>query len=226
MTPRNDDSSQRLVHPLTDRPSRTREVFHAVREAIIRGELRAGELYSVADLADDFGVSRTPVREALIELASRGMVRFERNRGVRVVEWGLSDLLEIFELRIMIEVPLARKAAEAGDPEFIAALTDNVERTRAVAATAEQHEFWDLDREFHRMILQKAGNRRAEKYIETLRDLILLRDATTAGRSRSWDAILAEHVAILDAFRSGSPDEVATAMRHHLDQTLRLLAAQ
>ena len=73
-------------------------------------------MHSVGSLAEMLGVSRTPVREALIELASRGMVRFERNRGVRVVETSVHDLDEIFEMRRLLEPPAARKAVEQMTP--------------------------------------------------------------------------------------------------------------
>src|SRR5918996_737867 len=90
------------LRPIQARPSRTREVLDILLPAIVKGELAAGSLHSVAELADSLGVSRTPVREALIELASRGMVRFERNRGVRVLQTSIRDIEEIFEIRLLL----------------------------------------------------------------------------------------------------------------------------
>src|SRR5688572_23283914 len=81
--------------PIGPRPSRTQEALDVLRASIISGELVSGSLHSVASLADTLGVSRTPVREALIELAARGMVRFERNRGVRILQTSIHDLEEI-----------------------------------------------------------------------------------------------------------------------------------
>jgi DNA-binding GntR family transcriptional regulator len=82
----------------------------AIRAAIVDGRLAAGERYSVARLAERFGVSRTPVREALLLLERQGVVRFERNRGVRVLETSVHDLEEVFTLRLLLEVPATYRA--------------------------------------------------------------------------------------------------------------------
>lgn len=220
--------SIRGVAPLQERPSRTREVLEAIREAILRGELAPGNLYSVAELAESFGISRTPVREALIELASRDMVRFERNRGVRVVEWNNTNLAEIFDLRMMIEVPATRRAVENVSEDVKRQLRRCLDDMHKVGQSngSSDPRFWELDRLFHRLILEGAGNSRLVEYIEGLRDLILLRDATTAGRSRSREDIAREHEEILAAIETGDAEAAATAMESHLMQTLELLRAQ
>jgi DNA-binding GntR family transcriptional regulator len=86
----------------------------------VDGRLEAGERYSVAQLAERFGVSRTPVREALLVLERQGVVRFERNRGVRVLETTAHDLEEVFALRLLLETGrllLAQESAPvAGRP--------------------------------------------------------------------------------------------------------------
>src|SRR4051794_23869590 len=86
------------------------------------GGLGPGTLPPVRTLAPQLGVSRTPVREALIKLAQQGMVRFERNRGVRVLQTSVHDLEEVFALRLLLEVPATRRATrlldEAGRKEL------------------------------------------------------------------------------------------------------------
>ena len=82
----------------------------AVLAAIADGRLEPGGRYSVAQLAEQLGVSRTPVREALLVLEREGRVRFERNRGVRVLETTAADVAEVFELRLLLEVPAAARA--------------------------------------------------------------------------------------------------------------------
>ena len=88
-----------------DQPSLAEMVFEEVRSAIVTGQLEPGSRHSVVAIADQLGVSRTPVREALLQLASHGMVRFERNRGVLILKMSPQDIREIFEMRIMLEVP-------------------------------------------------------------------------------------------------------------------------
>ena len=99
-------------------PRRRRSPAHAraaVLAAIADGRLEPGGRYSVAQLAEQLGISRTPVREALLVLEREGRVRFERNRGVRILETTAADVAEVFELRLLLEVPAAAKACGAVD---------------------------------------------------------------------------------------------------------------
>jgi DNA-binding GntR family transcriptional regulator len=102
------EAAQALVTPLAASASLTDRVVHELRESIRSGVLRPGELYSVYQLAEQLQVSRTPVREGLLRLAEAGMVRFERNRGFRVLRSAPADIAGIFHLRLLLEVPAAR----------------------------------------------------------------------------------------------------------------------
>jgi DNA-binding GntR family transcriptional regulator len=106
-------------------------VLSSLRAAVITGELAPGSLYSVQTLADQLGVSRTPVREALIKLAQQGMVRFERNRGVRVLLTSLHDLEEVFALRLLLEPPAVQRAVTRLDAAHRRELRGIQERTGA-----------------------------------------------------------------------------------------------
>lgn len=211
---------------IQDRPSRSRQVFDELRMAIVRGELPPNSLFSVTELAGRFGVSRTPVREALIELASMGMVRFERNRGFRILESSTRDLEEIFELRILLEVPATRMAAEKAKPEDIAELDVILDAMRAAAQRNDESDFRTNDRLFHRSVLLLSGNRRLTDFVEMLRDLVLVRGATTSGRSESLDELLAAHQRVFDYIKSGAGQQAAAAMEAHLRHTQRMLLVQ
>lgn len=217
---------RRLLAPLDERRSRARELVDVLRTAIIRGELVPGSIHSVASLASALGVSRTPVREALIELASRGMVRFERNRGVRILQNSVHDIEEVFDLRLLLEVPAVRRAVERVDRRALRSLEAEYSGMVRAAASNDEQALWLHDRGFHHRLLSLSGNRRLADYVDSLRDMVLLRGATTAGRSRSLEAIALEHRAILDAVRAGDADAAAAAMEQHLRTTAELLVAQ
>lgn len=206
---------------LTDRAT------DALRAAIVEGRLRAGELYSVAQLAEQLGVSRTPAREALLLLERQGMVRFERNRGARVLETSARDIDEIFALRLLLEVPAAetaaRRAVEAGDEELLAAVTQELAEMAARLEPPNENAFMAHDRAFHQLLLGAAGNARLAAIVEDLRDHVHLRGASTVGRGRDLRAIYDEHVAIVEALRNGDPAAVGEAMRRHLERTRELL---
>ena len=212
--------------PITTRPSRTQEVLDVVRSSIVTGELLPGSLHSVAELAETLGVSRTPVREALIELASRGMVQFERNRGVRILQTSIHDLEEIFEMRLMLEVPATAQAVARMSPAEIRALRSQLALMEQAAAAGDESRLWIHDRGFHHMLLAASGNRRLADYVDGLRDMVLVQGVTTAGRARSLAAIVAEHEAIFERVAAGDADGAAAAVGAHIEHTRALLIAQ
>ena len=211
------------LEPLAARETLATHARQAVLAAIAEGRLEPGERYSVAGLADQLGVSRTPVREALLVLEREGRVRFERNRGVRVLETTAQDLADVFELRLLLEVPATAKACGQVDVD---ALAEDLEAMGAHARAGDEAAFMDRDERFHERILLAAGNRRLAAVVARQRDTVRGRGASTVGRSRSLEEILAEHAAILDALRAGDADRAAAAMRYHLRRTGDLLIAQ
>lgn len=202
---------------LTDRAT------DALRAAIVDGRLQAGELYSVAQLAEQLGVSRTPAREALLLLERQGMVRFERNRGARVLETSARDLDEIFALRLMLEVPAAEQAATRLGPEGIAEVEAALTAMERQLDPPDETAFMAHDRVFHELLLRASGNERLVGIVADLRDHVHLRGASTVGRGRDLRAIYEEHLAVVDALRAGDPPAVGEAMRNHLERTRELL---
>jgi DNA-binding GntR family transcriptional regulator len=202
------------------------QALAGLRAAIVDGRLRAGERYSVATLAGRLGVSRTPVREALLVLERQGLVRFERNKGVRILEPSAADLEEVFVLRLLLEVPAAARAATRLTPEGLDALDGELAAMAAAAGRGEEGPFMAHDQRFHEIMLDAAGNRRLAAQVDQLRDHVRLRGASTVGRSRDLEAIHAEHVVIRDALRARDPERAAAAMRAHLEATGTLLVAQ
>lgn len=208
------------------RASLTSQVHASIRDAIVLGELRPGSLHSVTRLADRLQVSRSPVREALISLADQGMIAFERNRGVRILQATASDLEEVFTLRLLLEVPAAYRAAQELE-------TAGHERLRVALGTLEDfvgaptlRQQQELDAGFHRVILEAAGNRRLASFVDTLRAHQMVRGVSTAGKSREPADIHREHIAIYERVVAGDAKGAAAAMQHHLATSARLLFAQ
>lgn len=216
----------RPIKPIAADRSLTERVHEALRNGIVLGQLAPGSLYSVQGLADMLGVSRTPVREALIDLARQGMVRFERNRGIRILETSIHDLEEIFALRLLLEVPATYRAAEQLQEAAVRELRREFEAMQRAAARADEPTLMRHDRRFHAIVLEMSGNRRLAEYVDHLRDLILTRGASTVGRSRELPDIVAEHQAVLEGLEARDAKRAAAAMRAHLIQTGKLLVEQ
>lgn len=202
------------------------QVLGALRTAVITGELAPDTLHSVQSLATQLGVSRTPVREALIKLAQRGIVRFERNRGVRVLQTSLHDLEEIFALRLLLEVPATRRACLLLDAAGRRELRRIYRAMERAAAADDELRLWEHDRRFHRALLEASGNSRLAEYVNGLRDTVLRRGVSTARSSRSLADIVAEHRTVLERIEDGDAEGAACAMRAHLRHTAELLIAQ
>lgn len=197
-----------------------------LRASIIGGELEPGEIYSATMLAERLGVSPTPVREAMLDLASAGLVEPVRNRGFRVLTPDDRDLDEVGELRLMLEVPAMRRAVERGSDEAIEALERSVVAIEQAAEKGDLPAFLLADREFHLGILEMTGNRRLVKLVEQLRDqtrLIGLKELTETGGLMSSAG---EHREILEALRARDADSVEHLMRVHLEHTRGIWAGR
>jgi len=208
------------------RTTTTDRVFVSLRESIVSGEFPSGSLHSIYRLADLLGVSRTPVREAVLRLADIGLVSIERNRGVRIRGVTVADVREVFELRLMIEVPAAAYAAAQADRVMIAAITSELAHMRRCAADDDEPLFTDHDRLLHRAIGAATGNARLQDEVATLRDSIQARGASTIHRSRSMPELAEEHAPIVEAIATGDPLAAAAHMEQHLVRTATLLMEQ
>lgn len=197
-----------------------------LRSAIVSGELKPDSLHSLNDLAEKLDVSRTSVREALIILAGQGMVQFERSRGVRILQTSTHDIGEVFQLRLLLEVPAARRATTRMTPTLLRDLRTAIQGMRTAVAADDVETLWKHDRQFHWIILSATGNRRLADYVDSLRDLVLRRGTITAGRSRAPEEILAEHTAIMDQMERGNARAAAAAMHEHIRHTAELLITQ
>jgi DNA-binding GntR family transcriptional regulator len=195
-----------------------------LRTSIITGELEEGRVYSVGELAERLGVSATPVREAVFDLAHLGLVEMIRNRGFVVPPLTDHDLDEIFQLRILLEVPAVEAVAGTVDAEVSARARDAVERCLAAAHAGDVATFIDADREFHLRLLEAYSNGRLVTIVERLRDqarLYGLRDLAASGRLVASGE---EHVRILDAVNAGDRAAVREQVERHLRHTRGLWA--
>jgi DNA-binding GntR family transcriptional regulator len=212
----------------TDRDSLATQVYNSLRDAIILGELAPGSLHSVYQLADVLHVSRTPVREALIKLADQGMVQFERNRGVRILMTTAHDLEEIFSLRLLLEVPATFRATEQFGPkeqrQLRQALDALNEMERVAGDFARSH--LECDARFHRVIMMASGNQRLANFVDTLRDLQMVRGISTVGVTREFRDVYKDHQLIYERVIERDAAGAAAAMRDHIALTARLLLAQ
>lgn len=205
---------------------RAEQVMEAVREALDAGVMRPGVKYSVYQLSDALGVSRTPVRDALLRLEEIGLIRFEARQGFRVLVPQPREIADIFAVRLALELPAARRAATLCGTELADRLHERLALMRAAAQTGDERTFTQHDQLLHDHILAAAGNARARAIVGSLRESTRLLGASTADRSRTLDEVDAEHLPVVAAITGNDPAAAEAAMRSHLTVTGRLLVAQ
>lgn len=211
---------------MAERVSSADVIHEKLRAAIVTGELAAGSRHSIYQLAERFGVSRTPVRDAVLRLADAGMLSIERNRGVVVRGFSVDEIRQVFEMRLLLEVPAAAAAASAGSPSLIAELDGCLADLGAAAAASDSLAFADQDRRLHRLILGAGANERMLVTVEALRDATQVRGVSTAESLRTLEQIAGEHLPIVEAIRVGDSAGAAERMREHLVETGVLLMRQ
>jgi DNA-binding GntR family transcriptional regulator len=142
------------------------QVYAALRARILSGALPAGERLRQAALAEELGVSRTPLREALRRLATEGLVEFEANRGATVAAQDFGDQRQAWLARVALEPGAARLAAERHDPDAIARMRAAIERQRN--ASTDTRESYDVNRDFHLALVAASGNPHLIRFAEML----------------------------------------------------------
>ncbi|MGW4350299.1 GntR family transcriptional regulator [Streptomyces sp. NPDC004690] len=198
--------------PVVRRSSVRGQVLAALRTALATGELRPGEVYSGPVLGERFGVSATPVREAMQQLALEGAVEVVPNRGFRVVERGARELAELAEVRALLEVPVLLRLAGTVPVERWAALRPLAEATVRAASSGCPAAYAESDRAFHHALLSLSGN---EQLVRIAADL----HRRTQRPPAAAPALLADatdHTALLDALISRDLDAVRTLLHGHV----------
>ncbi|MEU9130013.1 GntR family transcriptional regulator [Kitasatospora sp. NPDC048540] len=201
------------------------QVAHALRAGLISGELRPGVVYSAPALAADFGVSATPVREAMLDLAREGLVEAVRNKGFRVTELSERDLDEYTEIRALIEVPTVGRVARTATPEQLEALRPEAQ---AIVVAAREHDligYLEADRQFHLDLLGLAGNARLVETVGDLRKRSRLYGLNRLDQRGELVSSAEEHLELLDLMIAGRADDAENCMARHLGHIRNLWAA-
>jgi len=210
---------ERIVHPnLTDR------VYRALKERILSQEIEVGARLRDEDLAAQLGVSRTPVREALMYLSQEGLVEVFPRSGTRVRTFTEQDIEEIFEVRTALEVLAVRKAALRLAPEQVKHLRDLWEKAEGSLESGEIKPALALDRELHHLILEASGNRKLQEMMIRINDYVAL-FRNLGARTPDHRGYTAELPEILRALKHRDADAAAAALAEHIrmakEQTLR-----
>lgn len=205
-----------IPRPVVQRASVRGQILDALRAALVAGDLTPGEVYSAPALGERFGVSATPVREAMQQLALEGAVEVVPNRGFRVVERGARELAELAEIRALIEMPVVLRLARTLPAERWAELRPLAEETARAAASGCPTAYGEADRAFHRAVLGLAGN---EQLVRVADDLHRRSQWSLGGEPvRCRTGLMADaavHLALLDALVAQDLGAVQALLQEH-----------
>lgn len=208
--------NQESLAPLT-RPSNLREtVLERLRTAIITGELIEGELHSAPTLGTALGVSATPVREAMMELAREGLVETVKNKGFRIKGMTDEELDNLAEIRLLIEPPTVAKVAGKVSQESLEKLRELADTCTAAAESEDLVEYLRIDREFHALVLQYAGNEQLVELATSLRRRTRLYGLTALAREGKLTDSSREHHTLIEHLENGETQQAEALMHRHI----------
>jgi DNA-binding GntR family transcriptional regulator len=195
-------------------------IIQQLRAEIVSGQIPPGMKLSEARLAERFGVSRMPVRDALKELESAGFVTIEQRRGTFVRGMSRSEILDLFEVREAVEGMAARLCAHRANNDLLAKLDDIIETMSRQVEILDMDGYSQTDERFHELILSGASNERLSDHYRLLvqhlhRGLLSSIVTRRAGR---MERSLAEHAEIMRALHAHDPRGAEDAMRNHVQR--------
>jgi DNA-binding GntR family transcriptional regulator len=204
------------MSPRHVRPNRATEVTRALEQDILEGLLRPGDRLDERQLSERFGLSRTPIREALLQLAASGLASSEPRRGTVVAEITLADIMEMFEVMVELEALCAALAARRITPAMLAALEACHRDAQACVEARDAEGYYHANVRFHETLYSAARNGYLERQVlqlsrrlSTYRRLQLRRPQRLLTSNR-------EHAEILAAIRKNDPERAARTMRAHV----------
>ncbi|WP_436843021.1 GntR family transcriptional regulator [Streptomyces collinus] len=225
--PQDADATAPVLPRLGGRRSSYRErVADALRAALIAGELRPGEVYSAPSLASRFGVSATPVREAMLDLAKEGLVDTVPNKGFRVTAVSDRQLDEYTHVRALVEIPTVVALARTADRVSLEALRPAAREIVAAAAAGDLIAYVEADTRFHLGLLALAGNAHLVEVVADLRGRSRLYGLTALVEAGRLLASAEEHLELLDALLERDEKAVGEVMTRHLGHVRSLWAAR
>lgn len=194
------------------------QVARALRAAIVSGELEPGDVYSAPALGAKFGVSATPVREAMLDLVRENLVTTVPNKGYRVATMDEADLDDITELRMLVEPPLTAQITPDVPAGDMPALRELAQAIVDGALAGDLVAYTEADRAFHLKLLEYAGNRRILALVSDLRAHTRLYGLAAMLERGELEGSAREHHEILDAIEAREPSKAEELMRAHISQ--------
>ncbi len=203
------------------------QAYVYLKKAILNGEIEVGKNYSEQWFADFLGVSRTPVREAILQIRREGLLETLPCKGIVVKELSLSDIEKTFQIRLALEGFCVITLAQESDTKIAQKLISNlgilINKQTKLAAAQDKYEFMEIDELFHREILSYVDNSKFIENFEDIRSRVERLCMDTLRMEGRMESTIKEHNGIFESIRSAKPWEAYTAMETHLINAKKML---
>jgi DNA-binding GntR family transcriptional regulator len=193
--------------------------YQEIKGLLVSGKLTPDRLYSAQHFAQLLGVSRTPVREALLRLANEGFLVCREVKGFQIKDFSRKEVQDVLETREVIETHVVQRLAGRLTAADLSRLEQCHQQMLTCAADGDETRFLDADQEFHMTLIRRCGNHHLLAIMENIRSQIALFGLKILGHSKDFADIIQEHSDILKALGGTDRNEAVHAMRRHLAAT-------
>lgn len=207
------------------RAATSENVHKTLREAILAHILPPGSRLAEEELASRFSMSRTPIREAILRLEAEGLAQRVAGRTALVTEIHPSEIIEIYEVRAVIDALAAELAAQRITPPELSKLEWTNQQMRQAGENEDFSTMAELNLEFHSELAGSSGNSFLLQTLRSVHDRVRRFPGTTFSHGTRWLAAVEEHEAILEALRAGDPQASHELARQHMTRAREIRIA-
>jgi DNA-binding GntR family transcriptional regulator len=207
------------LNKITKPESLAKQVTKALRQSILNNELTPNVIYNEKSIAQDLGISRTPVREALLELSAKRLVKFLPQKGVVINTFTLQDIDDAFEIRTALEVFSVQKLCLNANDTDTTSLEQCLTDQKNAVASNDEIQFMEADRSFHIGFTRLTKNNYLIDMMEDIRDIMHLMGFKALAITGRMEAVVKEHRKILAAVQQKNVSLAMDQMRVHLENS-------
>ena len=197
--------------------------YDRIKGLMIAGELDFDSIYSTNQFAEILGVSRTPVREALLQLSAEGLLTSMQGRGFKIKKFSENRIKEFFETRQMIESYIIEQLVDSNVELDLNELDEIMIQMKNCADKGDIYGFLETDKAFHMNLIRRYGNRFLTSIMENIRDLIAIFGRKALASPGRIHEVIKEHQTIIQALKQKNKQKAAESIKYHLAATEKSL---
>ena len=199
------------------------QAYERIKTLLIKGQLEFYRVYSATHFAEVLGVSRTPIREALLQLTAEGFFVSLRGRGFKIKKFSAKEIQDFFEARKMIEAYVIERLVDNVKAEDLKPLDDSLEQMINGHKKLGSYKFLEADKSFHMNLIHRYENSLLESIMGNIRDFISILGQKALASPGRVQEVIKEHKDILAALHQRDKMEAVRTLKYHLDATEKSL---